>query len=191
MTEQITDQQIIDRVLSGNKNAFNLLVTKYQNRLANAVSSFVLPGEIADLVQESFIKAYRSLASFKGESSFYTWLYRIAINTGKNHVTMMARRPPLKDVDVFESENVEGYYPLSDIETPENLLLSEEIKTTIFSAINSLPAELKQVLLLREIEGVSYEEIAKMVDVPIGTVRSRLFRARDLIAKRMERLEND
>lgn len=185
MSEKLADQQIIERVLNGDRNAFNLLVIRYQNRLAHLVASYVRSSEVADVVQEAFIKAYRSLDSFKGESLFYTWLYRIAVNTAKNYLQAMGRRPPAKDIDVYDSENEFGFTPLKEEETPENLLLGEEVKKVVFEAIEDLSPELKQVILLREIEGKSYDEIAQIVNVPVGTVRSRLFRARESIDEKL------
>lgn len=186
MNEQSTDQQLIDRVLSGDKDAFNLLVIRYQNRLAHLVSNYVRSSEVPDVVQEAFIKAYRSLDTFKGESLFYTWLYRIATNTAKNYLQAMGRRPPARDIDVYESETETGFSPLKEDETPENLLLADEMKKVVFEAIETLSPELKQAILLREIEGKSYDEIAQMLDIPVGTVRSRLFRARDIIDDKLK-----
>lgn len=188
MNEQVTDQQIIDRVLSGDKSAFNLLVTRYQNRLAHAVAGYIRTSDVADVVQEAFIKAYRSLESFKGESSFYTWIYRIAINTAKNHLQAAGRRPPSSDIDVHDSEMELGFSPLKEEETPENLLLAAEMQKVVLDAIDALSPELKQVLILREIEGKSYDELAEMLEIPIGTVRSRLFRAREMIEAKLKNL---
>lgn len=186
MNEQSTDQQLIDYVLSGNQNAFNLLVIRYQNRLANLVSTYVRASEVADVVQEAFIKAYRSLDTFKGESLFYTWLYRIATNTAKNYLQAMGRRPPARDIDVYDSEIETGYTPLKEEENPENLLLAEEVRKVVFDTIESLSPELKQAIMLRELEGMSYDEIAEILDIPVGTVRSRLFRARDIIDDKLK-----
>lgn len=188
MSEQLTDQVLVERVLQGDKNAFNLLVIKYQNRLSHLVSRYVLQAEVPDVVQETFIKAYRSLSSFKGESVFYTWLYRIAVNTAKNHLTSQGRRPPASDIDAEEAENYEGADLLRDIDNPESLVLSDEIKRVVFSTIESLPDDLKTAIVLREIEGLSYEEIAEVMDTPVGTVRSRIFRAREAIDEKIRPL---
>ncbi|MWP60871.1 RNA polymerase sigma factor RpoE [Gilliamella sp. Pas-s25] len=188
MGEQITDQVLVDRVLNGDKNAFNLLVVRYQNKLAHLVSRYVLASEVPDVVQETFIKAYRSLSLFKGESVFYTWLYRIAVNTAKNYLTSQGRRPPLSDIDASEAESYEGADSLRNLDNPENLALSDEVKKTVFAAIEALPDDLKTAITLREIDGLSYEEIAEIMDVPVGTVRSRIFRARDAIDEKIKPL---
>lgn len=188
MGEEVTDQVLVDRVLGGNKNAFNLLVMRYQNRLAHLVSRYVLPAEVPDVVQETFIRAYRSLSSFKGESVFYTWLYRIAVNTAKNHLMAQGRRPPSSDVDALEAETYEGADLLRSIDSPESIVLSDEIKKVVFQTIESLPEDLKTAITLREIEGLSYEEIAEIMDSPVGTVRSRIFRAREAIDEKLKPL---
>lgn len=188
MGEQVTDQVLVDRVLAGNKNAFNLLVTRYQSRLAHLVSRYVLASEIPDVVQETFIRAYRSLSSFKGESVFYTWLYRIAVNTAKNYLIAQGRRPPSSDIDASEAETYEGADLLRDIDNPESIVLSDEIKKVVFQTIESLPEDLKTAIILREIEGLSYEEIAEIMSTPVGTVRSRIFRAREAIDEKLKPL---
>lgn len=188
MGEQVTDQVLVDRVLEGNKNAFNLLVMRYQSRLAHLVSRYVLPSEVPDVVQETFIKAYRSLASFKGESVFYTWLYRIAVNTAKNYLIAQGRRPPAFDIDVLEAETYESGDLLRDVDNPENLMLSNEMKQVIFQSIELLAEDLKTAITLREIHGLSYEEIAEIMDTPVGTVRSRIFRAREAIEEKLKPL---
>lgn len=188
MSEELTDQVLVDRVLQGDKSAFNVLVIRYQNRLAHLVSRYVLSAEVPDVVQETFIKAYRSLPSFKGESVFYTWLYRIAVNTAKNYLTAQGRRPPSSDVDAADAESYDGGVFLRDIDDPESLVLTEEIKKVVFSAIESLPDDLKTAITLREIDGLSYEEIAEVMNVPVGTVRSRIFRARDVIDEKLKPL---
>ncbi|WP_392565709.1 RNA polymerase sigma factor RpoE [Utexia brackfieldae] len=188
MGEQLTDGVLVERVLQGDKNAYNLLVIRYQNRLAHLVSRYVLQAEVPDVVQETFIKAYRSLASFKGESVFYTWLYRIAVNTAKNYLTAQGRRPPSSDIDATEAENYEGGEYLHDIDNPESLMLSDEIKRVVFGTIESLPDDLKTAITLREIEGLSYEEIAEIMNTPVGTVRSRIFRAREAIDEKIKLL---
>ncbi|MDG6895436.1 RNA polymerase sigma factor RpoE [Volucribacter amazonae] len=185
MSEQLTDQALVERVQQGDKKAFNLLVSRYQNKLAGLLSRYVSANDIPDVVQESFIKAYRSLDSFRGESAFYTWLYRIAVNTAKNYLTAQGRRPPKEDILAEEAESYEVGSHLRDVETPENLMLSAELKQTVFDTINSLQEELKTAITLREIEGMSYEEIAEIMECPVGTVRSRIFRAREIIESKI------
>jgi RNA polymerase sigma factor RpoE len=190
MGEQVTDQVLVDRVLNGDKNAFNLLVVRYQNKLAYVVSRYVSASEIPDVVQETFIKAYRSLSLFKGESIFYTWLYRIAVNTAKNYLTSQGRRPPSSDIDAGEAEGYEGAESLRDINNPESLILSDEVKKVVFETIEALPDDLRTAITLREIDGLSYEEIAQIMNIPVGTVRSRIFRARDAIDEKIKPLIN-
>ena len=190
MSEREVDQLLVERAQRGDKRAFELLVEKYQHKLARLVSRLVRdPGEAEDVTQEAFIKAYRALPSFRGDSAFYTWLYRIGINTAKNFLVATGRRAPTStEVDAEEAEGYEGSEQLHDINTPESLLLSKEIATTVNAAIESLPEELRSAIQLRELEGMSYEEIAKMMDCPIGTVRSRIFRAREAIADKLKPL---
>ncbi|WP_334323093.1 RNA polymerase sigma factor RpoE [Gilliamella apicola] len=191
MGEQITDQVLVDRVLNGDKNAFNLLVVRYQNKLAHLVSRYVSASEVPDVVQETFIKAYRSLSLFKGESIFYTWLYRIAVNTAKNYLISQERRPPSSDIDASEAESYDGAESLRDIDNPESLALSKEVGKVVFEAIEALPDDLKTAITLREIDGLSYEEIAEIMSTPVGTVRSRIFRARDIIDEKIKPLITD
>ncbi|MGL5006881.1 MAG: RNA polymerase sigma factor RpoE [Plesiomonas sp.] len=188
MSEQLTDQVLVERVQQGDKRAFNLLVTRYQHKVAGLVSRYVPQGDVPDVVQESFIKAYRALASFRGESAFYTWLYRIAVNTAKNYLVAQGRRPPSSDVDAEDAENFEVGGALKEISNPENLMLSEELKRVVFSAIEALPDDLKMAITLRELDGLSYEEIASIMDCPVGTVRSRIFRAREFIDSKIQPL---
>ncbi|PMH43855.1 RNA polymerase sigma factor RpoE [Vibrio sp. 10N.286.49.B3] len=189
MNEQLTDQVLIERVQSGDKQAFNLLVIKYQNKVCNLISRYVNnPGDVQDVAQEAFIKAYRALPTFRGESAFYTWLYRIAVNTAKNHIVAQNRRPPASDVDAEDAEYYEMGDGLKEISNPENLTLSKELKHVVFSAIDALPEDLKTAMTLRELEGLSYEEIADVMDCPVGTVRSRIFRAREAVEKRIKPL---
>ena len=190
MSEREADQLLVERAQRGDKRAFELLVEKYQHKLARLVSRLVRdPGEAEDVTQEAFIKAYRALPSFRGDSAFYTWLYRIGINTAKNFLVAAGRRAPTStEVDAEEAEGYEGSEQLHDINTPESLLLSKEIATTVNAAIESLPEELRSAIQLRELEGMSYEEIAKLMDCPIGTVRSRIFRAREAIADKLKPL---
>lgn len=185
MSEQLTDQALVERVQQGDKKAFNLLVSRYQNKLAGLLSRYISANDIPDVVQESFIKAYRSLDSFRGESAFYTWLYRIAVNTAKNYLTAQGRRPPKEDILAEDAESYEMGTHLRDVETPENLMLSAELKKTVFDTINNLQEELKTAITLREIEGLSYEEIAEVMNCPVGTVRSRIFRAREMIEQKI------
>lgn len=181
MNEQVTDQLLVERAQQGDKKAFNLLVVRYQNRVAGLLTRYIPRDDIPDIVQESFIKAYRSLESFRGESAFYTWLYRIAVNTAKNHLTSLGRRPPREDILAEDAENYESGMNLREADTPESLTLSEELKKIVFETISNLPDELKTAITLRELEGLSYEEIAEVMQCPVGTVRSRIFRAREAI----------
>ncbi|AKO45452.1 RNA polymerase sigma factor RpoE [[Haemophilus] ducreyi] len=181
MGDQITDQVLVERAQQGDKKAFNLLVVRYQNRVAGLLTRYVARDDIPDIVQESFIKAYRSLASFRGESAFYTWLYRIAVNTAKNHLTALGRRPPKEDILAEDAETFDVGAQLRESDTPESMVLSEELKHVVFNTIESLPDELKTAITLRELEGLSYEEIAEVMQCPVGTVRSRIFRAREAI----------
>ena len=181
MSEQITDQELVERAQKGDKKAFNLLVVRYQNRVAGLLTRYVARDDIPDIVQESFIKAYRSLESFRGESAFYTWLYRIAVNTAKNHLTALGRRPPKEDVLAEDAETYSSGDQLREADTPENLVLSDELRRIVFDTIENLPDELKTAITLREIEQLSYEEIAEVMQCPVGTVRSRIFRAREAI----------
>jgi RNA polymerase sigma-70 factor (ECF subfamily) len=193
MSEREIDQQLVERAQRGDKRAFELLVEKYQRKLGRLLSRFVRdPGEVEDVTQEAFIKAYRALPSFRGDSAFYTWLYRIGINTAKNYLVAMGRRAPTStEVEAEEAEGQEGGELLRDINTPESLLLTKEIGGTVNAAIEALPEELRSAIQLRELEGMSYEEIAKLMDCPIGTVRSRIFRAREAIAQRLKPLLDD
>ena len=188
MSEQITDQELVEKAQQGDKKAFNLLVVRYQNRVAGLLTRYVSRDDIPDIVQESFIKAYRSLASFRGESAFYTWLYRIAVNTSKNHLTALGRRPPKEDILAEDAESYDAGTQLRETDTPENLVLSNELKRVVFETIENLPEELKMAITLREIEGLSYEEIAEVMSCPVGTVRSRIFRAREAIDAKIQPL---
>lgn len=189
MSEQNLDQQLIERIKNGDKQAFNLLVTKYQNKLASLVSRYVKNhSDIPDIVQEAFIKAYRALPNFRGESAFYTWLYRIAVNCAKNHLVSSGRKPPGSDIDASEAEFYDSADALRENASPEKVLLTAEIKKTVFDTIEQLPEDLRTAINLRELEGLSYEEIATIMDCPVGTVRSRIFRARDAIDKMVQPL---
>ena len=188
LSEQITDQELVEKAQQGDKKAFNLLVVRYQNRVAGLLTRYVSRDDIPDIVQESFIKAYRSLASFRGESAFYTWLYRIAVNTAKNHLTALGRRPPKEDILAEDAESYDAGTQLREADTPEHLVLSNELKRVVFETIENLPEELKMAITLREIEGLSYEEIAEVMSCPVGTVRSRIFRAREAIDAKIQPL---
>ncbi len=183
------DQELVERVQKGDKTAFDILVRRYEHKLANVISRYIRdPDEVLDVAQEAFIKAYRALPNFRGDSAFYTWLYRIAINTAKNHLVASSRRPPGDDVDAQEAEQFEAESGLKEYATPERMALSSELVTTIQTAIDELPEELRTAIVLRELDGLSYEEIAAAMDCPIGTVRSRIFRARDAIERRIRPL---
>lgn len=183
------DAELVKRVQNGDKIAFDILVLKYQQKVVNLISRFVSDqAECYDIAQETFIKAYRAIGNFRGDSQFYTWLYRIAANTAKNYLASRARKSPAYSVDVEDAEHYEGESGLKEYANPENLLLTDEIKKTIFRAIEALPEDLKSAITLRELEGLSYEEIAEVMDCPIGTVRSRIFRARDAIDKELRPL---
>ena len=189
MSEQAVDQALVERVQAGDKRAFDVLVGKYQHKIANLIARYVRdPAEVQDLVQETFIKAYRALGNFRGDSAFYTWLYRIAINTAKNHLVAQTRRPPGSDIDAGEAEQYDGESALKEYGSPERMALKDEMAETVVKAIEELPEDLRTALLLREMDGLSYEEIAKVMECPIGTVRSRIFRAREAVDKRLRPL---
>ncbi|MBL6750570.1 MAG: RNA polymerase sigma factor RpoE [Nevskia sp.] len=181
MSEEKTDEQLVALAQEGDMRAFEFLLRKYQHKIIQLVSRLVGDADAADVAQETFIKAYRALAGFRGQSAFYTWLYRIGINTAKNHLVSRGRRPSNQDIDIADAEQYGHTEHLSDVETPESVLLSEEIKSKVAEVIHKLPADLRQAITLRELEGLSYEEIAQVMDCPIGTVRSRIFRAREAI----------
>ncbi len=182
MGERQVDQELVERVQRGDKRAFDLLVLKYQRKVVNLVSRYVRnQSEALDVTQEAFIKAYKAIPNFRGESAFYTWIYRIAINTAKNHIVAQGRRPPGSDLDAGTAEQMDIGIRLQENTTPENQLLQDEIAETVRDAIDALPEDLKTAITLRELEGLSYEEIASAMSCPVGTVRSRIFRARDAI----------
>jgi RNA polymerase sigma-70 factor, ECF subfamily len=182
MGERQIDQELVERVQRGDKKAFDLLVLKYQQKVMNLVSRYLRdPSETMDVTQEAFIKAYRALPGFRGDSAFYTWLYRIAINTAKNHLVAQGRRPPGSDVDAETAEQLDAGTRLKEYATPEHHLMERELAETVREAIDELPEDLRTAITLRELEGLSYEEIAKAMECPVGTVRSRIFRARAAI----------
>jgi RNA polymerase sigma-70 factor (ECF subfamily) len=189
MTQDENDQQLVQRVQKGDKSAFDLLVLKYQHRVLKLVSRFVSdPAEAEDVAQEAFIKAYRALPAFRGDSAFYTWLYRIAINTAKNALVSNRRRPVDFDLDMQDPDQYERHARLKEADTPEGVLLTDEIRVVVEKALEQLPEDLRTAIVLRELEGLSYEEIAEAMDCPVGTVRSRIFRAREAIDKKLKPL---
>ena len=186
MSSAFTDQQLVEKVQAGDKRAFDLLVLKYQPRILGLVSRYVKDShEVQDVTQEAFIKAYRALPRFRGDSAFYTWLYRIAVNTAKNHLVALGRRPPGSDVEVEDAEHYETGGALREGENPENHLFSQELGEVVNRAISELPDDLRTAVTLREFDGLSYEDIAEIMDCPVGTVRSRIFRAREAIDKQV------
>jgi len=187
MGDREVDQQLVERAQRGDKKAFELLVVKYQRKLARLLSRFVRDAsEVEDVTQEAFIKAYRALPSFRGDSAFYTWLYRIGINTAKNYLVSLGRRAPtVTGVDSEDAEGIEEGDQLRDLNTPESQMMTRQLGETVNQALQELPEELRTAITLREIDGMSYEEIAQIMNCPIGTVRSRIFRAREAIAERL------
>lgn len=189
MGERLIDQELVARVQQGDKKAFDLLVLKYQQKITNLISRYIRdPHEVLDVTQEAFIKAYRAIPKFRGDSAFYTWLYRIAINTAKNYLVAQGRRPPSDDVEAEVAEQMDVGMRLKETGTPENHVLTEEISMTVQHAIDDLPEDLRTAIVLRELEGMSYEEIANAMSCPVGTVRSRIFRAREAIDKKLRPL---
>jgi len=183
-----SDIQLVARVKRGDKRAFDLLMLKYQHKIVALIGRYVRGEEVLDVTQEAFIKAYRALPRFRGESAFYTWLYRIAINTAKNHLVSRARRPPDTDIDIDSGDFQENSTDFKEIENPENRMARDQLKEVVFRAIEELPEELRVAVTLREFDGLSYEEIAEVMECPVGTVRSRIFRAREAIDKKIEQL---
>ena len=189
MSTANADKELVERVQAGDKQAFDLLVLKYQHKLVKLISRYVHDhAEALDVSQEAFIKAYRALPRFRGDSSFYTWLYRIGINTAKNHLVSQGRRPPDNDIDAQDAERYDIESRLKDQESPEALAQRDQVQETVMSAIEELPEDLRTAITLQEFEGLTYEEIAQAMDCPIGTVRSRIFRAREAIDKRLRPL---
>jgi len=184
-----SDQQLVERVQAGDKRAFDLLVLKYQHKIISLVGRYVKDHhEAMDVSQEAFIKAYRALANFRGDSQFYTWLYRIAINTAKNYLVARSRRPPDVDVEVNDYGDYGSVDVMADMETPENLMARDQLQDKVFATLEKLPDDLRTALTLREFEGMSYDQIAEVMSCPVGTVRSRIFRARDAIDKEVAKL---
>ena len=189
MGENELDRALVERVQQGDKRAFDLLVRKYQHKLIGLISRYVRShAECEDIAQESFIRAWRAIHSFRGDSAFYTWLYKIAVNTAKNHLVAMKRRPPSGDIDVDDAEFVTGGERMHDNATPEHELMRQEIEQSVFSTVQALPEELRTAITLREVDGLSYDEIAAAMGCPIGTVRSRIFRAREAIDEKLRPL---
>ncbi|MEK9711936.1 MAG: RNA polymerase sigma factor RpoE [Thalassolituus sp.] len=190
MTDQpASDQQLVVRVQKGDRRAFDLLVVKYQHRILALVGRFIADhAEAQDVTQEAFIKAYRALPSFRGDSQFYTWMYRIAVNTAKNHLISRGRKTPTQDIDLDDAAFFADEANMKDVDTPDGLLQRDQLREVVFAAIEELPEELRRAVTLRELEGLSYEEIAEAMNCPIGTVRSRIFRAREAIEKKMRPL---
>jgi RNA polymerase sigma-70 factor (ECF subfamily) len=192
MSTASADKELVERVQAGDKRAFDELVLKYQHKLVKLISRYVHDhAEALDVSQEAFIKAYRALPRFRGDSSFYTWLYRIGINTAKNHLVSQGRRPPDNDIDAQDAERYDIESRLKDQESPEALVQRDQVQETVMAAIDDLPDDLRTAIVLREFEGLTYDEIAQAMDCPIGTVRSRIFRAREAIDKRLRPLIDD
>lgn len=189
MNSRSVDQKLVTRVQGGDKDAFGILVRKYESKIVKLISRYIHdPTEALDVAQEAFIKAYRALPNFRGDSAFYTWLYRIAINTAKNHLVAQGRRQPSAELEADAAEQIEGESALKEYATPEHLLLKDEIEKTVFTAIEQLPEDLRTAITLRELEGLSYQEIADAMGCPVGTVRSRIFRAREAIDSKLRPL---
>jgi len=190
MSNQSSDKKLVKRVQRGDKGAFDLLVLKYQHKIVNLVMRYVRDPDLAlDITQEAFIKAYRALPRFRGDSAFYTWMYRIAVNTAKNHLAAQRRRPMNVELDFQDPDQYDLHAKLKETDTPEAITLSNELKNTVEQAIAALPEDLRTAIILRELEGMSYEEIAQTMECPVGTVRSRIFRARDAIGKKIGSLK--
>ena len=190
--ENELDQALVERVQGGDRRAFDLLVRKYQHKVVGLVSRYVRNhAECEDIAQESFMRAWRAIATFRGDSAFYTWLYKIAVNTAKNHLVAMKRRPPTDDVDVEDATFMVGAERMQDNATPEHEMMRQEIEQSVFSTVQELPEELRTAITLREVDGLSYDEIALAMDCPIGTVRSRIFRAREAIDEKLRPLLSD
>ena len=189
MDTRETDQQLVERAQRGDTRAFDLLVKKYQHKIIGLIGRYVHDhAEVQDVAQEAFIKAYRALGKFRADSAFYTWLYRIAINTAKNHLVSRGRRPPGSDMDIVDAEVIDQSGRLSDVESPEASIARDQLETAVFEAIEALPEDLRTAITLREFDGLSYEDIAQIMDCPVGTVRSRIFRAREAVDRHIQPL---
>ncbi|HZW50333.1 MAG TPA: RNA polymerase sigma factor RpoE [Rudaea sp.] len=192
MGDNESDLALVERVQKGEKRAFDLLVRKYQHKVIGVISRYVSDwSECQDVAQEAFMRAYRAMAAFRGDSQFYTWMYKIATNTAKNHLVSQGRRPPADDIGIDDAVQLDGGMRLKDRATPEHELMRQEIEQTVFDTVEQLPEDLKMAITLREVDGLSYEEIAEKMDCPIGTVRSRIFRARDAIDQKLRPLLSD
>jgi RNA polymerase sigma-70 factor (ECF subfamily) len=192
MGDNESDLALVERVQKGEKRAFDLLVRKYQHKVIGVISRYVSDwSECQDVAQEAFMRAYRAMAAFRGDSQFYTWMYKIATNTAKNHLVSQGRRPPADDIGIDDAVQLDGGMRLKDRATPEHELMRQEIEQTVFATVEQLPEDLKTAITLREVDGLSYEEIAEKMDCPIGTVRSRIFRARDAIDQKLRPLLSD
>ncbi|MGQ7247025.1 RNA polymerase sigma factor RpoE [Halomonas sp. V046] len=189
MSSRETDQQLVERAQKGDNRAFDLLVKKYQHKILGLIGRYINDhAEVQDVAQEAFIKAYRALGKFRAESAFYTWMYRIAINTAKNHLVSRGRRPPGSDLDINDAEMIDMSGRLSDIETPEAAIARDQLEAAVFEAIENLPDDLRTAITLRELDGLSYEDIAQIMQCPVGTVRSRIFRAREAVDQHIQPL---
>lgn len=192
MSDKANDQFLVDRVRAGDKHAFDLLVLKYQQRIVKLITRYVKDhAEALDVAQEAFLKAYRAIPKFRGDSAFYTWMYRIAINTAKNHLVAARRRPLDHSTDISEPEQFDWHARMQDHDSPERKAMGEELRETVEAAIQDLPDDLRTAIILREIDGLSYDEIAQVMECPVGTVRSRIFRAREALDKRIRPLTDD
>ncbi|QAU25063.1 RNA polymerase sigma factor RpoE [Dyella sp. M7H15-1] len=192
MGENELDSALVERVQNGDRRAFDLLVRKYQHKVIGLISRYVHNyAECEDVAQEAFVRAWRAIGSFRGESAFYTWMYKIAVNTAKNHLVAMGRRPPMDDIAIEDAVFVPGADRMQEGATPERELMRHEIEQTVFATVQALPEELRTAITLREVEGLSYEEIAEAMGCPIGTVRSRIFRAREAIDEKLRPLLSD
>ena len=192
MGDNESDLALVERVQKGEKRAFDLLVRKYQHKVIGVISRYVSDwSECQDVAQEAFMRAYRAMAAFRGDSQFYTWMYKIATNTAKNHLVSQGRRPPADDIGIDDAVQLDGGMRLKDRATPEHELMRQEIEQTVFATVEQLPEDLKTAITLREVDGLSYEEIAEKMNCPIGTVRSRIFRARDAIDQKLRPLLSD
>ncbi len=189
MGDSDLDRTLVERVQKGDRHAFDLLVRKYQHKLISVISRYVNDwSECQDVAQDAFVRAYRAIGSFRGDAQFYTWLYKIAVNTAKNHLVSLGRRPPTEDIAVEDAVQFEGAGRLRETATPERELMRQEIERTVFDTVQGLPEELRTAITLREVDGLSYEEIAEAMGCPIGTVRSRIFRAREAVDERLRPL---